>query len=98
PGPNDHRNVSADRRARGAVQQVRAPDERPGGTLTSWDARIEGSLDSANWTQIAQQNATDGATVFVVDKPANFIRLNLAALSLGTATSINVYVVSSNGI
>jgi hypothetical protein len=93
----------------GAMPQFGAPGGVPfyqytlqvkgqGGTLTSWDARIEGSIDGANWTQIAQQNTTDGATVFVVDKPAPLVRVNLAALSLGTATSIDVLAVASNGV
>jgi hypothetical protein len=93
----------------GAMPQFSAPGGVPfyqftlqakgqGGTLTSWDARIEGSINGTDWTQIAQQNATDGATVFVVDKPAPVVRVNLAALSLGSATSIDVFATASNGL
>lgn len=66
-----------------------------GGTLTSWSVLIEGSLDGLNWTTLATHSATDGSTVNAVDKPVDKIRVNVSALSLGTATSINVFIAAS---
>lgn len=68
-----------------------------GGTLTSWTAILEGSLDSANWTTLISHTTPDGATQFLVDKPCTFVRLNLSTLSLGTASAIDIYVSASNG-
>jgi len=69
-----------------------------GGTLTSWTAILEGSLDSTNWTTLISHTTPDGSTQWAVDKPCNFVRLNLSTLSLGTATSINIYVAASSGL
>jgi hypothetical protein len=67
-----------------------------GGTLTSWSAVVEGSLDNANWTTVCGPHTTpDGATVFAVDKPCLWARVNLTALSLGTATSVTIGVVAA---
>jgi hypothetical protein len=88
----------------GAQTSVAAPGGRPfnryalqlkgvGGTLTSWSAVIEGSIDNANWTTVCGPHTTlDGATVYSVDKPSPFIRANLTALVLGTATSVTIGV------
>jgi hypothetical protein len=62
-----------------------------GGTLTSWTALLEGSLDRTNWTTLITHNASDGSTSFdTTGKPLLFVRVNLSALSLGTATSITL--------
>jgi hypothetical protein len=66
-----------------------------GGTLTSWSVTLEGSLDDANWTVLATHSTTDGSTVVAVDKPMLHVRVNVGALSLGTATSIGVTATSS---
>lgn len=66
-----------------------------GGTLTSWTVTLDGSLDGANWTTLITHNATDGSTSWeTTGKPCLFIRVNVSALSLGTATSITVVVVA----
>src|SRR5436190_15576770 len=66
-----------------------------GGTLTSWSAVIEGSIDNTNWTTVCGPHTTpDGATVFSVDKPSLFCRVNLTALSLGTATSVTIGMIA----
>jgi hypothetical protein len=69
-----------------------------GGTLTSWTAILEGSLDSTNWTTLISHTTPDGSTQWIVDKPCNFVRLNLSTLVLGSATSINVYIAASSGM
>jgi hypothetical protein len=69
-----------------------------GAAPTSWTAVLEGSLDSTNWTALITHNASDGSTSFAVDKPCNFVRLNLSALSLGSATAINIYLAASSGM
>jgi hypothetical protein len=67
-----------------------------GGTLTSWSAQLEGSIDSTNWTIVAGPHTTpDGATVWAVDKPSAAVRVNLTALSLGTVTSVTIGVIAA---
>jgi hypothetical protein len=69
-----------------------------GGTLTSWTALLEGSLDATNWTTLISHTTPDGATQWAFDKPCNFVRLNLSTLVLGTATSINVFIAATSGM
>lgn len=62
---------------------------------TSWTAVLEGSLDGLNWTAVLTHNATDGSTAWeTTGKPCLFVRLNVTALSLGSATSVGVIVVA----
>jgi hypothetical protein len=65
-----------------------------GGTVTSFTVNLEGSLDGANWTTLGSASS-DGAVVSVTGKPVQFVRPNVSALSLGTATSINVYFIAT---
>lgn len=66
-----------------------------GGTLTSWSVTLEGSLDNTNWTVLITHAATDGSTSYeTTGKPNMFVRTNVGALSLGTATSINVTAIA----
>jgi hypothetical protein len=62
-----------------------------GAAPTSWTLLVEGSNDNANWTTLATHNTGDGSTVFAVDKPVLYARVNLSALSLGSATSVDIY-------
>lgn len=64
----------------------------PSGAITSWAVNVEGSLDGVNWTSLATHNATIGSTQFAVDKPVNFMRANVTALTLNTAPSITVII------
>ena len=64
----------------------------PSGTITSWSLNLEGSLDGVNWTVLATHSTTIGSTIFAVDKPVTFLRVNVTALSLNTAPSISCYV------
>lgn len=65
-----------------------------GGTPTSWTVALEGSLDGANWTTLGTHNAVDGSTVWAVDKPVTFVRINVSALTLAPATAINVGILA----
>lgn len=66
-----------------------------GGTPTTWDVRLEGSLDGTNWTQImAHTTATGNAVVAFGGAnpyPVRYVRVNVNGLTLAPATSINVY-------
>ncbi len=67
-----------------------------GAAATTWDVRLEGSIDSTNYSQILQHtNATgDGATVFsgAVLSPCRFFRSRCAGLTLGGASDIIVQI------
>jgi hypothetical protein len=60
-----------------------------GGVPTSFSINLEGSLDGANYTLLATVTV-DGTIVWAVDKPVTFLRINVTALTLGPATSVNV--------
>jgi hypothetical protein len=69
-----------------------------GAAPTSWTVAIEGSHDRQNWTSLLSHASgvqSDGATVFVVDKPVLHYRINLSALVLGSATAVDVYAVAN---
>ena len=65
-----------------------------GAAATTWDVRLEGSLDSLNFTQILQHTNTtgDGNVLFSgsSDSPALYLRIRVAGLTLGLATNIIV--------
>lgn len=62
---------------------------------SAWTVLLEGSIDGANWTTIATHNATDGSIVWeTTGKPTFFVRVNVSALTLGSAASINVTVLA----
>lgn len=64
----------------------------PSGAITSWSVNLEGSLDGINWTVLVTHAANIGSTLWAADKPVNFIRANVTALSLNTAPSITVII------
>ena len=66
----------------------------PSGAITSWSVNLEGSLDNVNWTSIITHSSTIGSTAWSADKPVNFIRINVTALSLNTAPSISASVLA----
>lgn len=66
-----------------------------GGAATTWDVRIEGSLDGTNFDQNAAsimvnntQADGDGAIKYGFDKPVLYFRSRCAGLVLGAATNI----------
>jgi hypothetical protein len=69
-----------------------------GAAPTSWTAVLQGSLDSTNWSTLITHSATDGSTQFTADKPCTFVRLNLSALSLGSATAVDIYIAATAGV
>jgi hypothetical protein len=62
---------------------------------TSWSVTLEGSNNGVDFTVLITHTTPDGSTQFAVDKPCVFIRVNVGALSLGSATSIGVFVAAS---
>lgn len=90
----------------GAKEAIAAPGGAPFATYaiqlkgsgagpTSWTVNLEGSLDNVNWTTICTHNATDGSTVWDTNgKAVNFVRPNVSALNLGSATDIVIVVVA----
>lgn len=66
-----------------------------GGTPTSWSITLDGSLDGVNWTTIITHNSTDGSTSWdTAGKPCNFVRVNVASLTLGPASDVVITAVA----
>lgn len=67
-----------------------------GASATTWDIRLEGSLDNTNFTQILQHTNTtgDGVVLFsgAVLGPALYIRSRVAAVVLGAASNVVVTI------
>ena len=67
-----------------------------GAGATSWDVRLEGSIDGVNFTTILQHitASVDGATIYSggLVSPSLFFRSRVAALSLSPATNIVVTI------
>lgn len=60
-----------------------------GAAPTTLTAALEGSLDGTNWTSIqAITQANDGTVLYVADKLTQYVRINVTALSLGSATNV----------
>jgi hypothetical protein len=102
PSINKHYN----RTTTGTNDPVAAPGGLPfarygvqlkgvGAAATSWTLTVEGSNDNANWTILSTHNATDGSTVFAVDKPCLYVRSNLSAVSLAPATAVDIYLTAT---
>lgn len=71
--------------------------ESRNGILTSWDIRLEGSLDGTNWTQILQHTNVDPGdkqTKFsgTNRNPSLFFRSRCVGLVLGTALAAKVTI------
>lgn len=67
-----------------------------GAAATTWDVRLEGSLDGTNFSQILQHTTTtgDGAVVWIgaSTAPSLYFRSRVAGLVLGSATNIVVTI------
>jgi hypothetical protein len=65
-----------------------------GAAPTSWSVTLDGSLDRVNWTTLithANGANADGATVWdTAGKPCLFYRVNVASLTLGSATDVKI--------
>lgn len=66
---------------------------------TSWDVRLEGSLDGVNYAQILKHQTADGDGSIDVTSGGpfmtNFIRVRVNAVSLGSATGLNITALGS---
>jgi hypothetical protein len=63
---------------------------------TTLTAALEGSLDGVNWSSIqAITQANDGAPLYVAQKLVQFLRINVTALTLGSATNVIFTYVAS---
>jgi len=67
-----------------------------GAVATTWDVRLEGSLDNVNFTQILQHTNVTGDTKVLFNgaalAPTRFFRSRVAGLVLGGATNIVVAI------
>ena len=67
-----------------------------GGVATDWDVDLEVSLDGTNWTAPMTHSETsgDGTIIFTgnILYPSRYYRVNVTALTLGTATGLTVCV------
>lgn len=68
-----------------------------GASPVAWDVRLEGSLNRINFSQILQHQTTagDGAVLWSgsVFSPSLYFRINVVALTLGSASNIVVVVI-----
>jgi len=67
-----------------------------GAVPTSWDVRLDGSLDGVNFTEILSHVGAvgDGQMVWTgaLDSPCLYFRARCASITLGTATNIVVKI------
>lgn len=69
-----------------------------GAAATTWDVRLEGSLDGTNFSQILQHTNTtgDGATLWATTlAPCLYFRSRCTGLVLGSATNIIVTILGA---
>jgi hypothetical protein len=60
-----------------------------GAAPTSWSVTLDVCLDGQNWTTLLTHSSADGSVIFdAAGKPSNWIRVNVGALTLGSATDI----------
>lgn len=62
------------------------------GAPASFTQTFQGSLDGTNWFTLGSSTAVAGEAQFVVDKPAQYVRATLSALTGGTAPTVSTYV------
>jgi hypothetical protein len=53
----------------------------PGAAPASLTLNLEGSLDNVHWYTIDTTSSTTSALKWALDKPANYVRANLAAIT-----------------
>ena len=67
-----------------------------GAAATTWDVRLEGSLDNVNFTQILQHTNVTGDGIIqyagATLSPSLYFRSRVAGLTLGSATNIVVTI------
>lgn len=63
---------------------------------TTLTAALEQSLDGTNWTSVqAIVQGNNNTVLYVTDKLTQMLRLNVSALTLGSATSVNFMYLAS---
>lgn len=62
------------------------------GSPASFTLTLQGSLNGTTWYTLGTTTAVAGEAQFVVDKPAQFVRATLSALTGGTAPTVSTYV------
>lgn len=71
-----------------------------GAAATTWDVRLEGSLNNSGFTQILQHTQVTGDTVTLwtgaLEAPTLYFRARVAGLALGAATNIVVVILGQN--
>lgn len=73
-------------RAKHAIQTVVT------GAPTAVSIKLQGSLDGANWYDLATSTSTTGDYQTAIDKPARFVRANLGTLTGGTAPTVQAII------
>lgn len=67
-----------------------------GGTPTSWDVRLEGTVDGANWTELMLHVTVDGNGTLKFSGanryPVDAVRFRVNGLTIAPATDIDCYV------
>ena len=72
-----------------------------GAAATSWDVRLDGSLDGVNFTTIVWNGTPDGdgtvkGATWTWSAPMPYIRTRIVALTLGSATGLTVNAVATD--
>src|ERR1043165_1977149 len=80
----------------GPVHKYEVQLKGVGAAPTSWTLTLEGSLDGVNFSTLITHNAGDGSTQWTTEKPCLYVRANLSALSLGSATSVDISFVATS--
>ena len=64
------------------------------GTVTSWDVRLEGSLDGTNFSQIVAHTNADGSGTVKASSvfPVRYFRSRCAGIVLGVGTNVIAYI------
>ena len=63
---------------------------------TTLTAALEQSLDGTNWTSVqAITQANNNTVLYVADKLTQMLRINVTALTLGSATSVTFMLLAS---
>lgn len=66
------------------------------GAPTGVSCVLEGSLDGVTPFVLATSTSTTGDVQFAIDKPAQYVRVNLGTLTAGTAPTVTAFVGASN--
>lgn len=62
------------------------------GGPTGVSIKLQGSLDGANWYDLATSTSTTGDYQTAVDKPARYLRVNLGTLTGGTSPTVQAFI------